>query len=191
MISALEYHFPPIHTKIILCFWHICKNVALHCKARFETADRWEDFIKGFRDVVQAKTEEDFDDILEEWKAEFHWNNGQIYLSTGPNISTEQALELADFELERQALVYCIGQWLTTYKTKIVYAWIDRYFHAGTRTTSRLEGGHHILKNWIGGPTGDLTRAWESTLLTIDIELVQISQKRSQELQSIPTALSS
>ena len=105
-------------------------------------------------------------------------------------MSTEHALELADFELERQALVYCIGQWLTTYKTKIVYAWIDRYFHAGTRTTSRLEGGHHILKNWIGGPTGDLTRAWESTLLTIDIELIQISQKRSRELQSIPTALS-
>jgi len=72
LIGALERHFPPIRTKIILCFWHICKNVALHCKARFETADRWEDFIKGFRDVVQAKTEEDFDDILEEWKVEFH-----------------------------------------------------------------------------------------------------------------------
>ena len=56
---------------------------------------------------------------------------------------------------------------------------------------SRLKGGHHILKNWIGGPTGDLTRAQESTLLIIDIELVRISQKRSRELQSIPTALSS
>lgn len=39
LIGALENHFPIIRSKIILCFWHICKNIALHCKARFETAE--------------------------------------------------------------------------------------------------------------------------------------------------------
>jgi hypothetical protein len=40
LISALERHFPAIRTKVVLCFWHILKNVTLHCKSKFETIDR-------------------------------------------------------------------------------------------------------------------------------------------------------
>ena len=54
-------------------------------------------------------------------------------------------------DLERQALEYTLGQWLTPYKPEIVHAWTDRHFHCGTTTTSRLEGAHAVLKRWIGG----------------------------------------
>jgi len=191
LISALERHFPIIRTKVVLCFWHILKNVTLHCKAKFETQERWEAFLKGFCDVVKAKTEDEFEDILEEWKADFHWNNGVPYTAQSPLATAQEVQELADFNLERQALAYCIGQWLNKYKTKVVHAWVDRYFHAGARTTSRLEGGHHTLKGWIRNSTGDLSHVWQATKLAIEIELTQIRHKRARELQSIPIPLSS
>jgi hypothetical protein len=71
LLKLLERHFPSIRTKIVLCFWHICKNVILHCKAKFETIEPWKGFLKGFCQVVQAKTEE-FEDILTEWQTKYH-----------------------------------------------------------------------------------------------------------------------
>lgn len=52
-------------------------NILSNCKKYFETEEVWDDFLKGFRDVVFTKTEEEFEDALEEWKEAFHWNNGE------------------------------------------------------------------------------------------------------------------
>jgi len=48
-------------------------NVVTNCKKFFETEEAWESFLKGFKRCVFAKTEEEFEDIVNE---EFHWNEG-------------------------------------------------------------------------------------------------------------------
>jgi hypothetical protein len=43
----------------------------MNCKANLNTAERWEEFIQGFRDVVYAKTKDEYTDILNEFKDDF------------------------------------------------------------------------------------------------------------------------
>ena len=43
----------------------------------FETKKTWEKFMKEFRDIVFDKTEEESEDILQEWNIQVYWNNGQ------------------------------------------------------------------------------------------------------------------
>lgn len=50
----------------------------------------------------------------------------------------------------------------------------------GTTTTSRLEGAHHVLKQWIGKPVKNLTGVWKSIKLAIDHQLDEIKVKRAQ-----------
>jgi hypothetical protein len=82
--------------------------------------------------------------------------------------------------MARSALSYCLGRWLGTYKTKLVHCYVDQFFHAGTTTTSRLEGAHHVLKQWIGKPTKDMTGVWESVQLAINHQLDEIRTYRGQ-----------
>jgi hypothetical protein len=77
---------------------------------------------------------------LKNFKAEFNWNERDVPLTQ------EEIQEITTEKLERQALVYTLGQWLTPHKKEIVHAWTDQYFHCGTTTTSRLEGAHAVLK---------------------------------------------
>jgi hypothetical protein len=81
LINALDKHFPALRTKRVLCFWHIAKCVTTHCKALFPTIERWEEFEKGFTELVFAKTIEQYKDILSEFQAEFHWNDGNLHVA--------------------------------------------------------------------------------------------------------------
>jgi hypothetical protein len=190
LITAIDRHFPAIRTKRVLCYWHISKCILTNCKANFNTAERWEEFIQGFRDVVYAKTEDEYTDILNEFKDDFYWNSGQPYVLPSDANST-QLQEVTDQELERQALVYVLGQWLVPHCQHIVHAWTDRFFHCGTTTTSRLEGAHAVLKRWIGSPSKDLTRVWDSIKLALDDQFNEISVKKAQQAQGTPSGLSS
>lgn len=66
LIQAVDKRFPLIRTKMILCYWHASCNVVKRCKQYFETEERWEEFMKGFKRCVYAKTEEEFEDIVNE-----------------------------------------------------------------------------------------------------------------------------
>ena len=187
LIYAVDQHFSPIQTKRVICFWHVCKNLMAHCKANFGTQERWEEFEKAFAEVVKAKTEDQYYDILEEFKTEFHWNNGNPY-TTLPNTTPSQ--EIIDFDLERQAVGYALGQWLVPHHRHLVHAYIDRHFHWNTTSTSRLEGAHAVLKRWIGGPSNDLTQVWKAIKLAVDDQLNEIYIKKAQQAQAIPVSLS-
>jgi hypothetical protein len=152
--------------------------------------ERWEEFEKGFTELVYAESIEQYEDILSEFKAEFHWNNGNPHVAPLDATLMEQALILEQ-ELEREALLYVIGQWLTPYHNLIVHAWVDRSFHGGTTVTSRLEGAHAVLKRWIGKPTKQLIALWESTKLAINNQLNEIEISTSRRLQTTPIGLSS
>ena len=100
------------------------------------------------------------------------------------SLTQEEIQEITTKKLERQALVYTLGQWLTPHKEEIVHAWTDRYFHCGTTTTSRLEGAHAVLKRWIGVPSKDLTRVWETIKLALDDQINEITINNRQKESS-------
>jgi len=144
LIQAITKHFPAFRTKRVLCFWHTAKCVTTNCKAFFSTMERWE-FDRGFRDVVYAKTPDQYEDIIFELMAEFHGNDGNPH-TVPPNATLEQQATILSYDLERQAVAYILGQQLTLYSELLVHAWVNRFFHGETTVTSRLEGGHSVLK---------------------------------------------
>src|SRR5882762_3679112 len=154
-------------------------NVLTDCKKFFETEEAWEPFLRGFKAWVFAKTEEEFEDIVSEWKEEFYWNDGRPW-EAGVDATPEEVQKVVEKDMARSALSYCLGRWLGTYKTKLVHCYVDQFFHAGTTTTSRLEGAHHVLKQWIGKPTKDMTGVWESVQLAINHQLDEIRTYRGQ-----------
>jgi hypothetical protein len=135
LITAIDCHFLAIRSKRVLCYWYILKCILTNCKANFGTAERWEEFSKAFRDVVYVKTEDEYNDILSEFKDDFHWNDGNLYIPFFYATSS-QIQETTDMELERQALVYVLGQWLVPYYQYIVYVWVDQFFYCNTIITS-------------------------------------------------------
>jgi hypothetical protein len=87
LIQSVLRYFPLACTKIIICGWHVLKNILTNCKAKFETIERWDEFIKIWHEVVSTKTKEEYKDILNEFKKEFNWNNrnvNQPLLNTTP-----------------------------------------------------------------------------------------------------------
>jgi hypothetical protein len=184
LMHAVESKFPLARTKMLLCFWHAAMNVVTNCKKFFETEEAWEPFIKGFRDCVYAKTEEEFEDIVNEWKAEFFWNDGNPW-ETSINATPAEVQRVIEQDMAREALAYCLGRWLGTYKKYLVHCYVDQVFHASTTTTSRLEGAHYVLKCWIGKPTKNLTQVWESVSLAINHQLDEIAIKRAKQRSTI------
>jgi len=59
-MSAVESTFPAVLT---------------NCKKIIETEEAWVPFLRGFKACVFAKTEDEFEDIMNEWKKEFCWND--------------------------------------------------------------------------------------------------------------------
>lgn len=180
LINAVSLNFPTIRTKTVLCYWHISKNVLKNCKVHFEDEHRWEEFIKGFKDCVYAKTEEEFEDCIAEWKLEFNWNDGVPHTMEGASLAEADALGILDEE--RKALAYCLGSWLGTFKKQVVHAWIDQFFNGGIKTTSRLEGAHKVLKCWIGSPSKDLIKVWDATKLALSAQINEIVKHRADEV---------
>ena len=185
LIHALDKTFPSTQTKTVLCFWHVSKNVTVNCKGRFGTAERFEEFLNRFKEVVYAKTEEQFQKLLGEWETDFHWNNGNQY-SISQHATIQEREEIGDWNLERDAVAYCLGQWLIPYRDKIVHAWVDRHFHGGVTSTSRLEGAHSVLKRWINSSCKDLGRVWDSIKLAVDDQFNEINIGMAQETSSTP-----
>jgi hypothetical protein len=180
LIVALDTKFPLV--KSILCYWHVNMNMAKNCKPFFATAEEWDLFSKGFQACVYAKTQEEFYDIVKEWKSDWFWNDGNPYILQNPIESTlEEIEECARKEESRLALSYCLGIWLVTYKSKVVHAYIDQSFYGGNTTTSRLEGSHFVLKSWIGPPRRNLTGVWRAVQLAIDHQLSEIRTHRAQQ----------
>jgi hypothetical protein len=189
LITAIDRHFPAIRLKRVLCYWHISKCILTNCKANFGTAERWEEFSKAFRDVVYAKTEDEYNNILSEFKDDFHWNDGNPHIPL-LHVTPSQIQETTNIELERQALVYVLGQWLVPHHQYIVYAWVDQFFYCNTTTTSRLKEAHLVLKRWIRSLSKDLTRVWESIKLAFDDQLNEIYVKKAQQAQGTPSGIS-
>jgi hypothetical protein len=58
----------------------------------------------------------------------------------------------------------------------------------GRAATDDLD--HSVLKKWIGNPSKDLTRVWESTKLAIDDQMNEIKTRNAQKNHLNPIGLS-
>jgi hypothetical protein len=57
---------------------------------------------------VFLKTKDKYKDLLKEFKTEFNWNNGNLYISLA-FLTFDKIQELITKDLERQALEYTFG----------------------------------------------------------------------------------
>ena len=80
-------------------------------------------------------------------------------------------------------LKYIETTWLKPWKESIVRAYADRYLHFGNRATSRVEGGHSILKRYLQISTGDLKHALEkiNLMLTNQINEHQVAMAQAKD----------
>jgi predicted HNH restriction endonuclease len=115
LIGAVHKVFP--NAVALLCLWHIQKNVAKHCKAGFATDEAWKAFEKEYNAVFYAKTEQDYEDQLQQFSI---------------NYAFEKHLWFID-----DYVGYIKSTWLTPIrKTQCVQAWTDQHLHFGTTVTS-------------------------------------------------------
>ncbi len=61
-----------------------------------------------------------------------------------------------------QEVGYIKTNWLDPYKEKLVKAWVDQHLHFGNVVTSRVEGIHGLLKQYLKTSTLDLFDAWKA-----------------------------
>jgi hypothetical protein len=69
---------------------------------------------------VFFKTKDKYKDQLKEFKTEFNWNNGNPHVPLA-FLTLNKIQDITTKDLKRQAFEYTLGQWLTPFKTEIVY----------------------------------------------------------------------
>jgi hypothetical protein len=118
----------------LLCIWHINKNVLAKTKQYFSSNEEFEAFMKLWKELIISSTIVEYKDRLAKFETRF--------------------------SLTPAALRYVKQTWLT-YKELFIRAWIGQYLHLGNWATSRVEGSHAIVKQYIGGSTGDILFVFE------------------------------
>lgn len=111
----------------LLCIWHINKNIAAKWKTIFK--GDWEQFMEDWNGIVFEKSEFNF---WEKW------------LKLNKN-----------YQSDEKTLDYISEYWIP-HKEKFVSAFTAKYFHIGTVTSSRVEGNHSIIKQYLGTSRLDL-----------------------------------
>ena len=112
---------------VLLCIWHINMNVLKHCKPAFDTQENWKKFYDAWREVVHASNEEDYK-------------------------TTWKALKLAYRHDHQEEIDYLKDTWLLPHRRRFCKAWTNQVLHFNTATTSRVEGGHSVLKHTLKPP---------------------------------------
>ena len=119
LMNAIHVVFPG--AKNLLCIWHIQKNVLANCKKDFDQ-ETFNLFMSSWTNVVYSKSEVEWERNYEKFKTDF---------SSFPN-----------------SLNYIERQWIP-YKEKFISCFVNCYSHFGSTSTSRVEGNHHLLKEYV------------------------------------------
>ena len=150
LMAAIRNVFP--HTKNLLCLWHINKCVQVEWKPVFQNTEKpeeeWQIFYNKWREVIYAKTENAYYSV---WR---------LLSDTYKNIFSKK-------------VDYLYNTWLVSHKQKFVKCYTDKIRHYGNVVTSRVEGGHTVLKSKLGISTGDL--------LTVVINIDSLLRNQHQE----------
>ena len=129
LMEAIANVFPEVAN--LLCVWHINMNVLKNCKPAFDVEEDWEKFYNAWHEVINASDEEGFNTAWQTFRRKYR----------------------RDHEEE---INYLKNTWLKRHRHRFCHAWTNEVTHFDTLTTSRVEGGHRVLKAELKVSTGDL-----------------------------------
>lgn len=165
-MRALEVVFPDSHH--LLCVWHINKNFVSMLKKSSLTHTDQEEATKLWNQLVQSTTEHEYDVFT-------------------------HGLESFLFDKDSTFFDYLASTWLK-YKEKFVSYWTNQYLHFGNSATSRVEGGHGLLKKFIDKSSYDLLSFFQHLNLYLKHQLsnvtVSIGTERTKHLIQAPSCFS-
>jgi hypothetical protein len=112
--NALLAIFP--ESPALLCMWHANKNVQQHCKAKFTSAEAYNEFFQAWTSIVQSPDIPEYKSRLDQFLT--------TYSCTSEHLECVQ---------------YIQSTWLRpSRKEALVLAWTKQYTHFGVIVTSRL-----------------------------------------------------
>ncbi|KJZ67948.1 hypothetical protein HIM_12662 [Hirsutella minnesotensis 3608] len=115
---------------VLLCRWHVSKNVLAKCMHYFPAARK--------DSSNRVTREQAFKEFHDDW----------TLLVASKDVTTFQsrlkAFQTASYPAA--AIGYCIKTWIGPWKEKIVTCFVDQNRHFGHRTTSVVEGLHSSMK---------------------------------------------
>ena len=128
-MNALKAQYPDVFN--LLCIWHINKNVLKNCKPSFRTQEDWKEFLIYWYRVVYAHTRIEYNAAYKEFVRKFRDEH------------------IKDVQYVRDT-------WVTPWRSRFCRYKTNEILHFNTLTTSRVEGGHRVLKHMLKFSTGDL-----------------------------------
>jgi len=160
LVNAVRHVLRTSH--ILLCTWHVNKNLAKNCKSMFETGERNDYFFKQWELFLYAGTSGEFDE---------RWNSLKICFG-----------ETSDL------VKYLENTWVC-HKDLLILCWANQFLHLGSHFMSRVEGAHITPKNYLDNSIGDLMVLKEKISLAIDKQQNQISEQVATEQVLVPIQL--
>lgn len=121
----------------LLCCWHVNQNILGHAKKHFRVGLNNKD-----EDVKKQ-----YDAFMNDWKL----------VLRSPTISDFDS-NWASFQKHHPVSLvkYVRDTWIEPHKARIIWAWVNIVPHFGHHASSRVEGSHHAVKEYIMTSTGDL-----------------------------------
>ena len=151
LMNAIKHVFPGC--SIVLCIWHINKNVSTNCKKHFLDDLSWDEFLQAWNAIVYSASESELEDAIKEFQK----------FGSSNTISFN----------------YVLNNWMP-FKKHFVLCYIKEIRHFGSATTSRVEGNHHVLKSYIKlgnyhplDVVKRLTLLWKNQIAEINKEIAR------------------
>ena len=111
--NAISKVFPESST--VLCLWYANKNVQQYCKAKFTSAEGYNDFFKAWLSIVQSPTIPEYESRLLQF-----------------------IIEYSETQEQQECVKYIQDTWLKPGRAEsLVQAWTNLCTHFGIRVTSR------------------------------------------------------
>ncbi|KAE8266446.1 hypothetical protein A4X09_0g5901 [Tilletia walkeri] len=147
---------------IILCQWHIRQNMQKHARKHLLDQDQYELMMSDFDEIRDARTVDQLNDARDAFLE--HWQH-----------SYPQLCDYLDEKLSAEHL------WVAAY--------INRHPHMGTKVTSRAEGAHATLKNWLHSRHGNLFTVTQALKNHFIVQQNQILSDLENDRAKIPVTI--
>ena len=141
LINTLRIVFPRVPR--LLCIWHVEKDVQRQAKKVFENSDDSTAFLRAWTTLINSSSYELYNE---------NWNK----LKDTYNVQVPGLVQ------------YVKETWLNNFKLSLVKTYADLHPHYGNRTTSRVEGGHAVLKRYLQVSTGDLRMVFDKITILLE-----------------------
>ncbi|MBW0571573.1 hypothetical protein O181_111288 [Austropuccinia psidii MF-1] len=142
--KSIKKLFPD--SKVMLCIWHINKDVSAHCMKKIGHGTDFENFMGLWNQLMYSSTEKSFKD---------NWKKLQKQVKNS------------------EVLQYLENTWLPL-KEYYVPAWTNHHCHLGVGSTSRVEGAHAMVKLWLQKSTGTLVEVFRALHMAFRKQFIEI-----------------